>query len=92
MDINFHIPELVQPFSYVKNGGLNLGKPLTCMTVVSNSILLTTIREQNKQTYLVEISKRPIGDLPLSVQWSGCCLFDTFLISILNFMCHNHNH
>ena len=30
---------------------------------------------------------RPIGDLQmLSVVWSGCCLCDTFPISILNFI------
>ena len=30
---------------------------------------------------------RPVGELLLlSVLWSGCCLFDTFPISILNFI------
>ena len=32
---------------------------------------------------------RPVGDLLLLfVLWSGCCLFDTFPISILNFIVH----
>ena len=39
MDNNCHIPDLVQAFSYVDNGGLTLvlklAKSLTCMTVVS---------------------------------------------------------
>ena len=47
-------PDLIQALSYVINGGLNLvlelAKPLTCMTVASNSIVLTTMYEQNKQT------------------------------------------
>ena len=53
MDNNCHIPDMVQAFSYVENGGLNLvlklAKPLTCMTVASDSIILTTMCEQNKQ-------------------------------------------
>ena len=40
-----HIPALVQAFSYVENDGLNLAKLLTRMTVASNSIILTTIRD-----------------------------------------------
>ena len=44
--------DLVQPFSYVENGGinlvLNLAKPLTCTTVASNSIVLKTMCDQNK--------------------------------------------
>ena len=39
---------------------------------------------------------RPVGDLLLlSVLWSGCCLFDIFPISILNFvtlLCHRNQH
>ena len=42
-----------QHFSHVANGGLDmvlkLAKSLTCMTVASNCIQLTTMREQNKQ-------------------------------------------
>ena len=53
---------MVQVISYVENGGLKLvlmlAKPLTCMTVVSNSIILTTMHEQNKQTQEVNISKK----------------------------------
>ena len=51
MDNNCHIPDLVHALSYEENGGLNqvlkLVKPLTCMTVASNSIILTTICEKN---------------------------------------------
>ena len=58
MDNNCHIPDLLQSFSYVENGGLNLvlnlAKLGTCMTVASHSIILTTMCEQNKQ---VKISK-----------------------------------
>ena len=54
MDNNCNIPDLVQALSYVENGGLNLvlqlAKPFTCMPVASNSIILTTMSEQNKQT------------------------------------------
>ena len=54
IDKNCHIPDLGQAFSNVENGGLNLdlwlAKPLTCMTVASNSIILSPMREQNKQT------------------------------------------
>ena len=54
MNNNCHTPDLIQAFSNVENGGLNLvfklAKPLTCMTVASNSFILTTMREQNKQT------------------------------------------
>ena len=62
MDNNYHIPDLVQAYSYVENGGLNLfffklAKPHTCMTVAPNSIILTTICEQNKQTYWVNKNK-----------------------------------
>ena len=50
---NCHIPDLVQAFSYVENGGLNLvlylAKLLPCTTVALNSIILTTMCEQNKQ-------------------------------------------
>ena len=46
MDNNCHISDLIQAFSYVKNGGFNLvpqlAKPLTCRTVASNCIILTT--------------------------------------------------
>ena len=53
MDNIGHIPDLVQAFSYVENGGLNLvlklAKPLTSMTVASNSIILTTMCEQNNK-------------------------------------------
>ena len=48
---NCHIPDLVHAFSNVENGGLNLfysAKPLTCMTFTSNSIIFTTMREQNR--------------------------------------------
>ena len=52
-DNNYHIPDLVQAFPYVENGGLNLvlklAKPLTSMTVASNSIILATMREQNNK-------------------------------------------
>ena len=41
MDNNCHIPDLVQAYSYVENGELNLvlklAQPLTSMTVASNS-------------------------------------------------------
>ena len=50
MDNNCHFPDLVQAFSNVENGGLNLvysAKPLACMTFGSNSIIFTTMREQN---------------------------------------------
>ena len=61
MDKNCHIPDLVQAFSNVENGGLNLflqlAKPLTCMTVASNSIILSPMREQNRQTQQVKMSK-----------------------------------
>ena len=61
MDKNCHIPDLVQAFSNVENGGLNLvlklAKPLTCMTVASNSIKLSTMHEQNKHTQRVKMSK-----------------------------------
>ena len=54
MDNNCHISELEQAFSYVEKGELNivlkLAEPLTYVTVVSNSIILTTMRKQNKQT------------------------------------------
>ena len=54
MDNSCHILGLVQAFSSAENGGLNLilklDKPLTCMTVALNSIILTTEREQNIQT------------------------------------------
>ena len=54
MDNNCHIPDLVQAFSFVENGGLNLvlklAKSLNCMTVASISIILTTMCEHNKQT------------------------------------------
>ena len=48
MDNNCHIPDLVQAFSsYEENNGLNLvlkiAKPLTCMTVVYNCFVLSTI-------------------------------------------------
>lgn len=52
MDYNCHIPDLVYAFSY-----LELAKPLSCMTVASNFIILTTMWEQNKQTQQVKISK-----------------------------------
>ena len=46
IDNNYHIPDFVQAFSSVENGRLNLvlklAKPLTCMTVASNSVILTT--------------------------------------------------
>ena len=48
---NCHIPDLVQAYSYEENGGLNLvysARPLTFMTVESNSIILTTMREQKR--------------------------------------------
>ena len=55
IDINSHIPDSERGFSYVENGGLNLvlklAKPVTCMTVASNSIILTTMCAQNKETY-----------------------------------------
>ena len=51
MDNNCHIPELEQAFSYVEKGGfhlvLQLAEPLTCMTVASTSIIMTTMRKQN---------------------------------------------
>ena len=54
MDNNCHIPDLVHAFSYVENGELNLvlklAKRFSCMTVASNSVILTTKCEQNKQT------------------------------------------
>ena len=50
MDNNCHIPDLVQAFSYVENGGLNmvlmLVKLPTCMTVPSNSIIFAEMCEQ----------------------------------------------
>ena len=53
MDNNCNIPDLVHAFSYAENSRLNLvlrlAKPLTCMTVAYNYIILTTICEQNKQ-------------------------------------------
>ena len=53
MNYNCHISDLVHAFSYVENGGLKLilklAKLLTSMTVASNSIILTTMRVQNKQ-------------------------------------------
>ena len=51
MDSNCHIPDLVQAFSNVENDGLNLvynAKPLTYMTVASNSLIFTTMCEQNR--------------------------------------------
>ena len=49
MDNNLYI-DLIQAFSYVDYGGFNLvlqlAKPLTCMTVASNSIILTTMCEK----------------------------------------------
>ena len=54
MDSNCNIPDVVQAFSHVVNGGLNLvlklDKSLTCMTGAWNSIVMTTICEQNNQT------------------------------------------
>ena len=60
MDNSSHIPDFVQAFSYIENGGINLvlkltkpltciivDKSLTCMIVASNSIILTTMCEQN---------------------------------------------
>ena len=51
MDNNCHIPDLVQVFSHEENSGLTLvltlAKPLTCMTVASNSIILTMMCEQH---------------------------------------------
>ena len=53
MDNKCQISELVEAFSHVENRGIKmvlwLAKPLTCMTVASNSIKLTTMCEQNKQ-------------------------------------------
>ena len=50
MDNNHHNPDLVQAFSYVEHVGLNqllkLAKPLICMTVASNSIILIRMCEQ----------------------------------------------
>ena len=70
MDNNCHIPNFVQAFSYVESGGLNkvlqLAKPLTCMTVASNSIILSPMREQNKQTQQLKMSK-------IEVQQSTLC-------------------
>ena len=47
MENNCHIPDWVQAFSYVENSGLHLvlklAKPLTCMAVAYNSIILTTM-------------------------------------------------
>ena len=58
---NCHIPDLVQAFSYVENGGLNLvvqlTKYLTFMTIASNSYILTTMYEQNKQTQQAKMFK-----------------------------------
>ena len=42
MDKNFHIPYLVQAFSNVEYGGLNL---LTLMTVSSSSVIFTKMCE-----------------------------------------------
>ena len=53
LDNNYHIHHLVQAFSNVENGGLNLfysAKPLTCTTGASNLIILIMMCEQNKQT------------------------------------------
>ena len=51
MDNNCYIPDLVQTFSHVENG-LNLvlysAKPLNYMTFASNSVIFTTMREQNR--------------------------------------------
>ena len=47
--VNCHIPDLVQSLSHVENGGLNLVLKLAKL-LKSNSIILTTMREQNKQT------------------------------------------
>ena len=50
MDKNCHIPDLVQAFSNVENGGLNLvlklAKPLTSMSGSSNSIIPTSISKK----------------------------------------------
>ena len=53
IDNNCHIPTLVHAFSYVENNRrlnlvLKLAKSLTCMTVASNPIILTTMSKQNK--------------------------------------------
>ena len=58
MDNNCHISNLVQAISYVENCGLNLvlklAKPLTCMIVASNFIILTTMREPKQTNILVK--------------------------------------
>ena len=60
---NCHIPDLVQASSYVENGRLNLvlklAKPLIIMTVASNSIILTTMGEQNNQ---IQVKMSQIGE------------------------------
>ena len=62
MDNNCHIPDLVKAFFKEEKGGFNLvlklAKPTTCMTVPYKSITFTTIREQNKETYWVKMSKK----------------------------------
>ena len=48
MNNNCHIPDLVQAFSNVENGGLKWfynAKPLTCITAASNSIIFSTMSE-----------------------------------------------
>ena len=53
MDNNCYIPDLLQAFFYLQKWLIKPGfiaKLSTCMTVASNSIILTTMFEQNKQT------------------------------------------
>ena len=57
---NCHIPDFVQSFSNVENRGLNLcfsAETLTCITVASHFIILTTMREQNRHNIKEKIAE-----------------------------------
>ena len=58
---NYHISDLVHTFSlhrkWLTKPGFIARKPLTYMTVAYNSIILTTLCEQMKQTSMVKFQK-----------------------------------
>ena len=60
-------------------------KMINCMYERSDSSIMTTLNDDSGCGSF-SLHWRPIGDLLLlSVLLSGCCLFDTFPISIFNF-------
>ena len=71
------------------NPECSIGTKYIKMAVVNNLYKTLELKDASG----CSLHWKPIGDLLLlSVLWSGCCLFDTFPISILNFIMWLNNY